>query len=42
MADILIKDCSTGKLIERDYTEKEKQAIEQQNLKNIPTLDDVR
>lgn len=31
MSDKLIIDCSTGKLIEQDYTEEEKQFIEQQN-----------
>lgn len=39
MSNKLILDCSTGKLTEQDYTNEEKQAIEQQKLQeqlNLP------
>ncbi|AWI04071.1 hypothetical protein [Clostridium drakei] len=34
MADKLVIDCSTGKLIEQDYTEEEKQAMQIGSLEN--------
>jgi hypothetical protein len=38
MADTLTKDCFTGQLVERNYTEEEKQAIEQQKINDFGNL----
>jgi hypothetical protein len=37
MADKLVIDCSKGQSIEQNYTEEEKQAIEQQKLRESLT-----